>query len=111
MRMRWEVDGRKNKKGADAGLRQTAPWENELFFLRRSERGRRAGQALLGHLAGAKTAREFLDAARRIDKLLLAGEKGMAGRANAEARILLGGTGVVDPPAAPDDLTFTIFRQ
>src|SRR6202050_4108137 len=102
----------RNKKGADAGFRQTAPLKRKLFFLRGGSgglRARRGGQTGFGHLARAETLREFLHASGGVDKFLLTGEKGMAGRANAEAEILFGGAGVIDRAAGADDLAFHIF--
>ena len=52
---------------------------------------------------------EFVHTAGRIDELLLAGEKGMARGADAEAEILFGGAGVIDRAAGADDLAFHIF--
>ena len=71
------------------------------------ERG--TGEARFGHLAGAKTLREFFHAPGGVDKFLLAGEKGMAGRANAEAEILFSGAGVIDRTAGADDLAFHVL--
>src|ERR1700683_1634350 len=102
----------RNKKGADAGFRQTAPLKRKLFFLRGGSGGGRArggGQTGFGHLARAETLREFLHASGGVDELLLTGEKGMAGRANAEAQVLFGGAGVIDRAAGADDLAFHIF--
>jgi len=83
------------------------PRETELFFLRGS--GAVTSQTLLGHFAGAETPGEFLDAASRVDKLLLAGEEGVTSRTDTEAEILLGGAGMVDRTAGADDLTFHVL--
>ncbi len=99
--------GRGYKKGAGAGVRQAAPFKRKLFLRRR--RGSRPCEALFSHLARTETAGELLDAAGRIDELLLSGEKGMARRANAEADVLLGGASVIDSAAGADDLAFHIF--
>ena len=100
------------KRAQAPRLRQAAPGKKELFFLRgRGSRfhARRAGETRFGHLAGAETLREFFDAPGGVDEFLLAGEKGMTGRANTKAEILFGGAGVIDRAAGADDLAFHIF--
>ena len=82
------------------------PLGKKLFL----DRGRgRSGETLFSHLAGAEALREFLNATGGIDKLLLASEKGMAGSANAETKILFGGASVVDGAAGTDNLALRVF--
>jgi len=99
------VTWREYKKGAGAGITADCAREKELFLLGRSG----SAETFLGQLAGAKAAGELLDATSGIDKFLLAGEKGMAGGANAEADILLGGACMIDRAAGADDLAFHVF--
>ena len=49
-------------------------------------------------LGAAVTARELLDASRRIDEFLLAREKRVTGGANADFNVTPGRTGCVPPP-------------
>jgi hypothetical protein len=80
------------------------PMKEKLFLFRADQRHSR-----LGRLAGAEALREFLHASGGIDELLLAGEKGMAGRANTEAQVLFSGAGMIDGAAGADDLAFHVF--
>src|SRR5437762_1558269 len=59
--------------------------------------------ALLAARRAGVTAGELLDAAGGVDELLLAGEEGMAGRADADLQVPLGRTGVVDGAARASD--------
>lgn len=54
-------------------------------------------------------ARVFLDASRGIDELLFPGEKRMAGGADANFNVLLGGAGVVDSTARAGDVGLEIL--
>ena len=96
----------KTKRAQAPGHGRLRPVKRSYFFF---AAGRGLADPLLGHLARAEAAREFLHASGGIDELLLAGEKGMARRANAEAEILLGGAGVIDRAAGADDLAFHVF--
>jgi hypothetical protein len=78
----------------------------ELFFLC----GSGSPETFLGHLAGAKTLGEFFHASGSINKLLLAGEKGMTGRADAQAEILLGRARMIDRATGTNDLAVDILR-
>lgn len=81
---------------------------------RRPEDRRQAGAKLLlpraGRRGGAVTPREFLDAASGVDELLLAGKEGMAGGADADLNVLLGGTSVIDRSAGAGNLGLAIIR-
>jgi hypothetical protein len=55
------------------------------------------------------TARKLLHAARRIDELLLAGEKRMTSSANADLNITTRRAGVIDSAAGADDIGLVIF--
>ena len=59
--------------------------------------------ALLAALRTCVTARELLDTAGGVDELLLASEEGMAGRADANLDVALGGAGVVNGPTSAGD--------
>ena len=80
-----------------------------------SDGGNGAGQLTLFRGAGshgaAVTAREFFDAASRIDKLLFAGEKRMARSANADSNVRTRRTGVVNRAARADDIAFLVIRM
>ena len=69
----------------------------------------RRSRSALGAANARVTAGEFLDASGGIDELLLPGEKGMAGRTNTEADVLLGGACMIDRAASADDLAFHVF--
>ena len=71
---------------------------NELSFLRGA-----------GSFRAAVTAGKFLDAARRIDKLLFAGEKGMTGGTNADLNIATRGAGVIHRAACAHHISLVIF--
>ena len=60
-------------------------------------------------LRAAETAGEFLDAARGIDKFLLAGEERMAGGANADLEVAPGGAHMVEAPQAQEMVVSTYF--
>ena len=81
---------------------------------RRPEDRRKAGANLFLSRArrrrGAVAARELLDAAGRVDELLLAGKERMAGGADADLDVLLGGTGVIDRAAGAANLSLAIIR-
>ena len=64
-----------------------------------------------GRLRAAIAARKFLDAAGGIDKLLFAGEKRMAGRADADLDVPAGGTGMVDRTAGAANLRLVVLRM
>ncbi len=89
------------------GYGRLRPIEKKLFFLGGRRSG--SGETCFGHLAGAETLRELLHATGGIDKLLLAGEKGMARGTDAEAKVLFGGAGMIDRAAGADDLAFHIL--
>ncbi len=99
----------KTKRAQVPGERQAAPNCRKLFLLGGNRTGLHAGETGFGHLAGTETLREFLHAAGGINELLLAGEKGMAGRANTKAQVLFGGASVIDGATGADDLAFHIF--
>ena len=60
-------------------------------------------------LCGAEATAEFFDAARGIDEFLLAGEKGMAGGADADLEIAPGGAHVVNRAAGAGDGGLDVF--
>jgi hypothetical protein len=62
-------------------------------------------------LCAAVAAREFLDSARRIDEFLFAGEKRMAGGADADFNIPPRRTGVIDGTTGADDVGLVILRM
>jgi hypothetical protein len=69
---------------------------------------------LLGRARGlgaAVAAREFLDAAGGIDKLLFAGEKRMASGADADFNVTLGRTRMVNRAARTSDVSLKILRM
>ena len=57
----------------------------------------------------AETLLELVDTTACIDKLLLAGEERMALRANFNAKITLGGSGLYDFAACTSDRAFLVF--
>src|SRR5262245_33365242 len=61
--------------------------------------------------AGAVLSLEPLDAARRVDQLLFSGEEGMAGRADLEADLGLGGPGLELVPAGAADRNDVVLRM
>ena len=62
-------------------------------------------------LCAAVAARELLDSAGRIDEFLFAGEKRMAGGANADFNITPRRTGVIDGTTRADDVGLVILRM
>ncbi len=82
---------RENKKGAVPCDRQTAPCGKGRYL-----RLAMASLACVALLAPKRLV-NFSTRAGGVDELLLAGEKGMARRANAEAQVLLGGAGCDRP--------------
>ena len=52
---------------------------------------------------------KFLDAARGVDKLLFAGEKGMTSGANADLNIFTRGAGVIHRAACADHICLVVF--
>jgi hypothetical protein len=59
----------------------------------------------------AVAAREFFNAASRIDKLLFTGEKRMASGADADSNVRTCRAGMVDRTARTDDVAFLIIRM
>jgi hypothetical protein len=72
--------------------------DNELSFLLGA-----------GGFHTAVPADKFLDATRGIDKLLLAGEKGMTSGTNADLNIATGGAGVIHRAACAHHISLVIF--
>ena len=64
--------------------------------------------ALFARLRGTEALGEFLDAPRGIDELLLAGEVGMAGRADADLEVAFRAAGVVGRAAGAVDRGFFV---
>jgi hypothetical protein len=81
----------------------------------RNHHRRRANQ--LRFRAGARglgatiAAGELLDAARRVDELLLTCEKRMAGSADANFDVAPRRAGMINRAARADDIGFLIFRM
>jgi len=103
---------RRNKKGAAPDCGGLRPVKRSYFFFAAAGAdftpeapARRARSS-----CWCRIAREFFHASGGVDKFLLTGEKGMAGRANAEAEILFGGAGVIDRAAGADDSGFPHIR-
>jgi hypothetical protein len=62
-----------------------------------------------GSFRAAVAAGKFLDSARRIDKLLFAGEKGMTSGTNADLNIATRGASVIHRAACAHHISFVIF--
>lgn len=62
-----------------------------------------------GSFGAAVTAGKFLDAARGIDKLLFAGEKGMTSGTNADLNIATRGASVIHRTACAHHISFVVF--
>jgi len=75
--------------------------------------GERAGQltffARARGLRAAVALGEFFDATGCIDKLLLAGEKWVAGRADADSDVAPGGAGVIHRAARANHVGLMVF--
>ena len=89
-----------NKNRDPNALEVAVENENQLSFLDRTHR-----------LGAAVAAREFLDAARGIDELLLAGEKRMAGGTDADSNVSFGRASVINRAARANDVGLLIIRM
>ena len=69
------------------------------------------GDAGAGRLGAAVAAREFLDPARGIDKLLFAGEKRMAGGADADFNVPARRAGMIDRAAGAANFRLVVVRM
>jgi hypothetical protein len=65
--------------------------------------------ARAGGLGAAVTTREFFDAPSGIDKFLFAGEKRMAGGADADFNVSFGRAGVINRAAGANDIGLLII--